>query len=95
VSENLTQALIRLVVTFILAGIAAVIPLLTILEGAVPDEHKPLVAITIPIITSVLSAIAKALGGVTVQPDATVAGPLPRGAGTPAATAKRPNALAI
>lgn len=83
----LTQALIRLVVIFVTAGLGALGANLTILQDAVTD---PIFASTIvAVITALISAVLKYLGGATVQaPDRGV-----RGAGEGAT--KNPNPLAI
>jgi hypothetical protein len=86
-SERLVQALIRLAVTFVLAGIAAVIPMLSILSESVSDPV--LATVVIAVATAVLQAIAKYLGGPTepVQPML--------GAGATGSSRRRPSIWSI
>ena len=84
-NERLTQALIRLAVSFVLAGIGAVIPLLTILNDAVDD--KVMAAMVIAVATAVLQGAAKYIGGATEQTQAA--------RGRELGTGQRPNALSV
>jgi hypothetical protein len=96
VSETLVQAIIRLVVVFIVAGLTAVAANLTILANAVSDPIYS--ALVVAIGTAVISAILKYLGGPTqpvtpvVEPVAAL-GRAASAAGT--VVVKRPNWLAI
>jgi hypothetical protein len=66
VDERLVQALIRLVIVFITAGLAALGTSLTVLQEAISD---PILASTIvAVVTAVINAILKYLGGATSQP---------------------------
>lgn len=84
-NEVLVQALIRLVVIFVTAGLAAVGANLTILKDAVSDPI--MAAAVVAIITAVISAVGKYLGGATA--------PAPVTHGEGAAPAARPNVLAV
>lgn len=61
-SPALVQALQRLVVIFVVGGLSAVGLNLTVLNGALGDSALLL----IPILTAVIDAILKYLGGATV-----------------------------
>lgn len=90
--ERLVQALMRLVIIFIVAGVSAVGLNLTILKDAIDD---PIVAdLAFSILTSIIAGVLKYFGGVTVQPVTPVEGePRARGASRVQA-AKRPNIFA-
>jgi hypothetical protein len=62
VSPALVQALQRLVVVAVVGALTAVGINLTVLNGALPNA-----ALLIPIITAVISAVLKFLGGPTIQ----------------------------
>jgi hypothetical protein len=61
VSPALVQALQRLVVIAVVGALTAVGLNLTVLDGALPNA-----ALFIPVLTAVISAILKYLGGATV-----------------------------
>jgi hypothetical protein len=61
-SPALSQALQRLVVVAIVGALTAVGINLTVLDGALPNA-----ALLIPVITAVISAVLKYLGGPTIQ----------------------------
>jgi hypothetical protein len=65
-NERLVQALIRLVVIFIVAGLSALGANLTLLQDAVDDPV--MASLVVSIITAAISAILKYLGGATSQP---------------------------
>jgi hypothetical protein len=90
-NEALVQALIRLVVTFVVAGIGAIIPLLTILTTAVPSSQVPYVTIVVAALTAILSGVVKLLGGATTPAMGAGRAKLAPGA----AAAERPNPFAI
>lgn len=90
-NERTVQALIRLVVAFVTAGIGALLantePILDLLGPSLGD-------LTMPIITAVLLAVVKAIGGPTVPAPA----PALEGARGIAGTTrdiKRPNPFAV
>ena len=86
-NETLIQALIRLLVIFVLAGVGAVGVNLTILKDSISD---PIMAAAVEAIAgAVLAAIAKYLGGATEQSREI------RGRARAANAAERPNPLAI
>jgi hypothetical protein len=62
VSPALVQALQRLVVIAVVGALTAVGINLTVLDGALPNA-----ALLIPVITAVISAVLKYLGGPTIQ----------------------------
>jgi hypothetical protein len=62
VSPALVQALQRLVVVAVVGALTAVGINLTVLDGALPNA-----ALLIPVITAVISAVLKYLGGPTIQ----------------------------
>lgn len=91
-NENMQQALVRLVVVFLTAGVGAIGANLTVLKDAIAD---PIYAtLVFSVITAVISAILKFLGGATQQAPAPLDGEAPRGANR-ARAGKRPNLLAI
>lgn len=61
-SPALVQALQRLVVVAVVGALTAVGINLTVLDGALPNA-----ALLIPVITAVISAVLKYLGGPTIQ----------------------------
>ncbi len=70
-SQGLAQALQRLVTVFLVTGLAAVGANLTILNGAIPD---PIMAsAVIAIVSAVIEAILKWLGGPVVPAEEAVA----------------------
>lgn len=85
-SPALSQALIRLVIIFLTAGVAAIGANLTILQEAITDPV--LSAMVVAVITAVLSAIGKYLGGATQPVEPTVG----RAA---AGDVKTPNVLSV
>lgn len=88
-NEQLTQALIRTAIAFVAAGIAAIIPLLTIFTTVVPADQVPMVTIVVAGLTAVLNGVLKYIGGPTTQPPASPEGFRQLGEG------KRPNVLAL
>lgn len=86
--ERLAQALIRLVVIFLTAGVTALGANFTILQEAINDPV--FASLVFAVGTAILSAILKWLGGITQEPVSTdgVRAADRRGV-------KRPNALAL
>lgn len=92
-SETATQALIRLVVTFLVTGLTALAANLTLLNDVISD--KTLATLTIAVGAALIQAVLKYLGGATHQDAPVVAGG-PRGANPAGAhNAKRPNPFAV
>lgn len=90
-NERLMQALIRLVVVFLTAGVGAVAANLTILQEAISD---PIFAsLVFSTATAVLSAILKWLGGATEPAEPVAEGA--RSGGRGARAPRRPNPLAL
>lgn len=85
-SEALAQALIRLVVGSVSAGLLFIAANLTVLSGAIDDPI--LAGLVLSIGPGVISAILKYIGGPTEAADRQVG----RGLGGPA---KRPNPFAV
>lgn len=85
-NEALTQALIRLGVSGVLAFIAAILANVSILNDVIDD--KVFASLVVAVITAVLSAVAKYLGGPTQAVERSVG----RGA---AGGVKRPNIFSV
>lgn len=66
--ERLVQALIRLLVIGAVAFLSAIGANLTILQGAVADPV--FASLVVSVLTAIISAVLKYLGGVTSQPTA-------------------------
>jgi len=86
VNEALTQALIRLGVSGVLAFIAAILANITVLNDVIDD--KVFASLVVAVVTAILSAITKYLGGPTEPVERSVG----RGA---AGGVRRPNIFSV